>query len=298
MEKRFPHAVLALLCVSTAGCVGTTMDGPAPGDDPRVATFNAPDTVACPIDPDAYIGGDASLYECPDYWICEDLATGVKRCYTPGADFPDGGGDWDCYDEDGATVCRGSDFPDGGGGGDWDCERQGEFVVCRDDTPDYPDGGGGGDWDCFFSDEFRVCDSGGGGGDGGGGGGSGGGGGGSGDGGGGGGGGFDGVCETYYAVKFDTPETGSGACEDISGGSGVFCLDGAMTGVLNGCGMATVTPSGDDIILDLPDNCQLLEASSKCATTCEDASMSGSSGTFTPCGGFGISHIEAVWCCS
>lgn len=159
MWKRFPHAALAALAAGTvSGCIGTMLDA-APGEDPRVRDF-VPTETSCPIDPDAYIGGDASLYECPDYWICEDIPAG-KRCYTPGPDQPDGG-EWRCWDEGGATYCEGDDFPDGGNGDGWDCERRGEFVICRDDTPDYPDGGGSGDWDCFFADEFRVCDSGGG----------------------------------------------------------------------------------------------------------------------------------------
>lgn len=157
MWKRLPHAPFALaLTGALAGCVGTAV---APGDDPRVADFEPTETV-CPTDPDAFIGGDPSSYECPDYWVCEEIPGG-KRCYTPGADYPDDG-EWRCWDEDGVTVCEGNDFPDGGGDGDWDCERRGDLVICRDDTPDYPDEGGDGPWDCFYADEYRVCDSGGG----------------------------------------------------------------------------------------------------------------------------------------
>jgi hypothetical protein len=144
-----------------AGCQGTFGDASTTGSTPDDGTVNGM-PIACPIDPDCHIGGDCSLYECPDYWLCEDLATGNKRCTNPGPDYPDQGGDWECEDVGAQTVCRGSDFPDGGGGGDWNCERSGEFVVCTSDTPDYPDAGGGGAWNCWFEGEFRVCESGGG----------------------------------------------------------------------------------------------------------------------------------------
>jgi hypothetical protein len=308
MPYVIPRILLFLTLMGvTAACNATSL---SPGDDPRFADFT-PTEVACPMDPDAFIGGDPSAYECPDYWLCEDLPAG-KRCYTPGPDTPDGG-DWRCWDEDGSTFCEGDHFPDDGGAGDWDCERRGEFVVCEDDTPDYPDEPGDGGWDCVYIDEFRVCSDGdggsgddgsGGGGSGGGGsgggdggGGSGGGGGGSGGGGGGGDDDFGGVCETYYVAKYDA----SDACE---GGDGtLFCLDG-IGEVLNGCGMGTLTETGDEIQIDLPSNCELISASSKCATTCEEASVdaSGRDVTFHPCSDgrgsvWGISHIELMFCC-
>ena len=153
MWKRFPHALAAVLVAFGAGgCIGTALD--SGGTPPFVPT-----ETSCPIDPDAYIGGDVSLYECPDYWICENIPGG-KRCYTPGADYPDGG-DWRCYDEGGVTVCEGDHFPDGGGADGWNCESRGDLVICRDGSPDYPDGGGDGEWDCYYESEFRVCDSGG-----------------------------------------------------------------------------------------------------------------------------------------
>ncbi|HMO11946.1 MAG TPA: hypothetical protein PKB06_10710, partial [Actinotalea sp.] len=116
-------------------------------------------TPSCPIDPDCAIGGDCSLYECPDYWICEDQPNGRKRCINPGPDYPDGG-NWECEDTGGRTICRrNGDYPDGGGGGDWNCERQGDLVVCTDETPNYPDGGAGGPYNCWFADEFRICET-------------------------------------------------------------------------------------------------------------------------------------------
>ncbi|MEZ4336651.1 MAG: hypothetical protein R3B82_08490 [Sandaracinaceae bacterium] len=116
-------------------------------------------TPVCPADPDCAIGGDCSLYECPDYWICEDQPNGRKRCINPGPDYPDGG-DWDCEDRDGTTICsRHGDYPDGGGGDAWNCELQGDLVVCTDNTPSYPDGGAGGPYNCWFQDEFRICET-------------------------------------------------------------------------------------------------------------------------------------------
>ena len=159
MWKRLPHAATLVALMGTTACIGTTLAGE---EDPRADGFEPTETV-CPSDPDAYIGGDPSLYECPEYWVCENIPGG-KRCYQPGPDYPDDG-DWECRDEGGVTICEGSDYPDGGGGGDWDCERRGDLVICTKDDPDYPDDGGGGGWDCFFTDEFRVCDGGGGGGD-------------------------------------------------------------------------------------------------------------------------------------
>ena len=160
----------AALVAWMIGCQATFGEEPAgTGARDSEGPSGVGDAPACPVDPDCSIGGDCSLYECPDYWICEDLATAagpVKRCTNPGPDYPDDSHDWTCEDVGGRTVCRGSDFPDGGGGGDWNCEREGEFVVCESDTPDYPDEGGAGPWNCRFEDEFRVCESGGGGGEG------------------------------------------------------------------------------------------------------------------------------------
>ena len=141
-----------------SGCVGTGVA--AEGDFDPGDWQPPPDALACPMDPDAFIGGDPDRYECPDYWTCEDLADGVKRCTNPGPDYPDGG-EWDCRDEGGSTICEGSDFPDGGGGDGWSCEARGDLVICEDDRPDYPDDGGGGGWSCVFWDEFRICDDGG-----------------------------------------------------------------------------------------------------------------------------------------
>ena len=157
----FAASIFLPACVGGFG-TGDRFGAPAEGDD-----FGEVPTPACPVDPDCSIGGDCSLYECPDYWICEDQPNGRKRCINPGPDYPDDG-DWECEDTAGSTVCRRrGDFPDGGGGGAWNCEMAGEFVVCTDDTPSYPDDGAGGPYNCWF-DEFRVCESGGSGGDGGG----------------------------------------------------------------------------------------------------------------------------------
>lgn len=137
------------------GCLGSaSTDYTDEFTDPRAQGFNPTTPAACPVDPDAYIGGDASLYECPDFWICEDAPTGGKQCYTPGPDYPDGGA-WECHDEGGRTICRGDHYPDGGGSSGWDCRSEGEFVVCETGG-DYPDGGG---WDCYYASGYRVCET-------------------------------------------------------------------------------------------------------------------------------------------
>jgi len=115
----------------------------------------------CPADPDCAIGGDCSLYECPDHWECEDQPSGGEVCVAPGPDYPDdgSGGHWDCDDEYGVTTCstEDGDFPDDGGGSDWDCERIDDLIVCTNDDPDYPDDRGDETWGCWFEGEYRVC---------------------------------------------------------------------------------------------------------------------------------------------
>ena len=159
---RFASTTVAALALvlTMGGCQGSFGEDSEHRDGhPEDGTPMEVPTPACPIDPDCHIGGDCTIYECPEYWICEDLATGIKRCTNPGPDYPDGG-DWECEDVNGQTVCRGSSYPDGGGDGSWACETQAEFVVCTSDTPSYPDEGSDGPWNCWFSGEFRICESG------------------------------------------------------------------------------------------------------------------------------------------
>ena len=154
--RLLPAVLLATGCMGSFGDVNPNAD---PEVDPRLPENNTNIPTSCPIDPDCAIGGDCSLYECPDYWVCEDQPTnGRKRCTNPGPDFPDDG-EWACEDIEGRTVCTGSDFPDDGGGTTWDCETRAEFVVCTNDTPDYPDEGGDGPFNCWFTDEFRICET-------------------------------------------------------------------------------------------------------------------------------------------
>ena len=149
--------IFALASLFTAtGCVGGFGAPTQEDQDRQVVESIPPERLACPVDPDCAIGGDCSLYECPEYWVCVDGAEGGHTCVSPGPEYPDGG-EWACEDVDGATVCRGSSFPDDGGGGVWSCEVSDEFVVCTDDTPSYPDDGGGGPWSCHYSGEFRIC---------------------------------------------------------------------------------------------------------------------------------------------
>ncbi len=158
--RSIPLLPMAAL-LALPGCLGSF------GEPNQRDRFQQPDdtgevpTPACPADPDCSIGGDCSLYVCPDYWICEDLPNGNKKCINPGPEYPDDGGDWQCEDVSGATVCRrpGSTFPDDGGGSAWSCELSGEFVVCTDTTPSYPDEGGGGPFNCYFQNEFRICET-------------------------------------------------------------------------------------------------------------------------------------------
>ncbi|MBW2461395.1 MAG: hypothetical protein JRH11_07095 [Deltaproteobacteria bacterium] len=151
----------ALTSLLAMGCQGTFGDGTRDdhADGETVAETPIP---ACPVDPDCAIGGDCTLYECPDYWLCDDLAEGGKRCTNPGPDYPDDG-EWSCS-ENGRTIeCRGDHYPDDGGGGSWNCERINDVeVVCTDNSPDYPDEPGDGPWNCLFEGEFRVCERGGG----------------------------------------------------------------------------------------------------------------------------------------
>ncbi len=192
------------------------------GDGPGGISNENP---VCPADPDCAIGGDCSLYECPDHWECETQPSGGEVCVSPGPDYPDegGGGRWTCTDEHGVTRCtrEGGSLPDDGGGGGWTCERQGDLVVCEKDDPDYPDDGGGGTWDCWFEGEFRVCSRpGDDGGSGGGGGGAGGGDDGGGSGGGAGGGGGDDGREHCVGDSCDPP-----ACPTDARGTVTFVDD-------------------------------------------------------------------------
>lgn len=158
--------VLFVALALTAGCQGTFS---MPDDD----RYQMPDgdtgvipTPVCPQDPDCAIGGDCSLYYCPDFFLCETIAdTTDKHCIGPGPSYPDDGGGWQCEDVevDGSTVTRctrpGNTLPDGGGGSPWVCELAGDLVVCTNNTPDFPDDGGGAVYDCYYANEFRICDS-------------------------------------------------------------------------------------------------------------------------------------------
>jgi hypothetical protein len=164
--KHTPLALLLTGSLVSASCDGSSADhGQAHRDRMNDATPDGrelPDeslVPQCPMDPDCF-AYDACNVECPDYWVCDTHPSGDgKRCTNPGPDLPDSGQDWDCEDIDGRTVCRGADYPDGGGDGSWNCEQQAEFVVCTNDDPSYPSGEGDGPWNCYFSDEFRICES-------------------------------------------------------------------------------------------------------------------------------------------
>ena len=154
-----------------AACVGpwslNADDGGAAGNDGRghpSDAAGAPDDAVptCPRDPDCFSG---DCFECPEFWVCETLASEIsgnalKRCTNPGADLPDDQGGWACQDANGQTECRraGDVLPDGAGDDDWTCERQAEFVVCAKPA-DYPDEGGSTAWTCEYASEFvRVCE--------------------------------------------------------------------------------------------------------------------------------------------
>jgi hypothetical protein len=153
MRHRLPTFVLALGGLAIAGCHGPVGLSGGHGGGPN-GDRPAP---VCPVDPDCAIGGDCSLYECPDYWECERRGDRVV-CTNPGPDYPDNEQRWECHDEAGRTICRGDDFPDGGGDDEWHCERRAEFVECTNDDPDYPGGGGDTPWECHFTREHRVCE--------------------------------------------------------------------------------------------------------------------------------------------
>ncbi len=310
---------LAVSGSALSACVGAAeMDnaGRSNGDDIPYAGI-------CLADPDDFDG-------CDGPWTCEIFADGNKRCIDHSA-LPDDSGDWTCRAHAGVSVCTSRAFPDRDAPGGWTCERAGEFVECTRDS-EYPDGGA---WVCRYQGDERICDqqqvvppspehpgtlssgdddddmpgenqtspgddddddappS-----------------------------GDDdddapppgdddddapppgddddapppgGACDTYYSAKWDADGF---LCEDISNGSGEFCLDGGSGGTSNGCGMASISRAGSEWNLRLPSNCRFVEAASKCATLCEDASTSGAGGTFHTCSGHGISHIEVTWCCT
>lgn len=144
--------VIFSVCLGATGCVGGFAN---PGEGDFLDDL-PPDMLVCPADPDCSIGGDCSLYECPDHWVCEEREDEHRRCVSPGPDYPDRG-DWDCHDEGGTTVCEGGSFPDGGGGGAWNCTQAGDLVTCVSDDPSYPDGGGGSGWSCWYEGDLRVC---------------------------------------------------------------------------------------------------------------------------------------------
>ncbi|MCA9610768.1 MAG: hypothetical protein KC619_34470 [Myxococcales bacterium] len=153
---RFHHVLLPVSVLGLAGCVGGFAN---PGGGGSVDDFldDIPaDQLVCPADPDCAIGGDCSLYECPDHWICETYDDGTERCVSPGPDYPDRGS-WDCHDQNGQTICEGGSYPDGGGGDGWNCMQSGDLVTCTSDHPDYPDGGGGSGWSCWYEGDLRVC---------------------------------------------------------------------------------------------------------------------------------------------
>ena len=160
------RAALTLLAlVVVAGCEGSF----GTPTEHRNDVIGGSPVPACPVDPDCGASGIDNCDECATYWQCEYVAELMRKiCVNPGPDYPDGTHDWVCEDLGGTTVCRGTEFPDGGGDGDWVCERSGEFVVCTSETPDYPQGEGDGPWDCRYEGEFRICESGGDSGDGGG----------------------------------------------------------------------------------------------------------------------------------
>lgn len=149
------NTLIALLSSSLVGCVGGFAIGGGGGLDDFIDSIPEED-LACPVDPDCAIGGDCTLYECPDHWICEQLGEDGQRCLSPKPDYPDEGS-WECHDEAGTTICVGDHYPDGGGGSVWNCEQAGDLVTCVRTNPDYPDGGGGSVWSCFFEGEFRIC---------------------------------------------------------------------------------------------------------------------------------------------
>jgi hypothetical protein len=147
---------IVVIFLLLAGCEASLGARPGEdGDDPGWLGSRP----ACPADPDCAIGGECSLYECPEHWECDTDSSGDERCVNPGPDLPDAEGRWTCQDVDGETVCTrlGGDIPDDGGDSEWTCMGSGEFVECTDDTPGYPDDGGDSEWNCRFQGEFRVC---------------------------------------------------------------------------------------------------------------------------------------------
>jgi hypothetical protein len=144
--------------VLSLGCQGEVGHDDEGGGNQAGTTRNRSTISACPVDPDCGIGGDCSLYVCPDYWQCEDLASGGKRCVSQWPAYPTEDGDWTCAHEDGRTVCTGTEVPADGGGGDWHCLKEEHRVVCEK-TPDYPTVESSGGWVCSYDGDARVCET-------------------------------------------------------------------------------------------------------------------------------------------
>ncbi|MBI2897523.1 MAG: hypothetical protein HYY06_28450 [Deltaproteobacteria bacterium] len=129
------------------------------GSDSDLTRPPAGEEVACPEDPDAFLGG-TETGECPDYWVCTETEDGGKVCTNPGPDMPDGSQEWDCVVQNGETACSGDEMPDAGAGAGWTCVADAAGgVVCTRDQPQFPDGEGSGAWQCEYA-ELLTCESG------------------------------------------------------------------------------------------------------------------------------------------
>lgn len=110
-------------------------------------------------------------------------------------------------------------------------------------------------------------------------------------------------CTQNFLVKIEIPHNpDEDPCVCVGGAQTTFCPPG-QTGD-DGCGLVTIVSCGpDEVIVEIPQNCQVLSASSKCGGGCADADVRGNRATFSRCptgpGGRlqDISHIELLFCC-
>ena len=132
-------------CTSDAN--GTTCFTPTP-DQPG---FGGP--WDCVFDD---VGGVNCTSDSGGGWICVPDGDGNTVCTNDNPSTPDGG-QWECYDADGKTICVGTG--DSPGGGSWTCQTDDVGRTICEQTPEYPpDSPGNGTWTCWYDDVGnRVC---------------------------------------------------------------------------------------------------------------------------------------------
>jgi hypothetical protein len=310
------RTIAAVAVVACLGCNGSV--------NPLAAAAFGPagDQLECYGDPDR---GGVVCAPLGELWDCESIPNGALKCGKPSYALPDGGGGWTCNLADGTVTCTrpGSEVP---GTGDWQCTTDGATTICQYGLSAAPPGGG--TWTCSIEGEFGgvtcvgtpATGSGGAAGSGTEGGGSGTEGGGSGTttttlppGAGTtptgvGGSTTPGMCTHWYAAKWGTGGT-LGGCDGIPGNeqdcqSIRDLLAGGLGGpFVNGqCTDIEPTRVGDAWVIALPANCVFLSGG-VCGKYGGNDFLNGPSGTLVTVSmpvqrATGLSHFEAMWCCT